>query len=178
MLRVHANPATDAGGEHRGAQYTENLPGRKFLLGRDFRGNHPPSPKDFKQKIAKRNEGLGRPSTETSVSFACSRRRSELPSVNWFRPMERRCPRNTQPSHTTAGRHETTRNRQSEITSQRACDPLSVIFLNPRNPSNPWCCLTTENFKQKITKRAKAQIATEKPWFPSPAREGVRSCLL
>jgi hypothetical protein len=34
------------------------------------------------------------------------------------------------------------------------------------------------DFKQKITKRAKAQIATEKPWFPSLAREGVRSCLL
>jgi hypothetical protein len=25
------------------AQYIENLPGRKFLLGRDFGGNHPPS---------------------------------------------------------------------------------------------------------------------------------------
>ena len=51
------------------------------------------SSKDSKQKIAKsvkapleprsftENEGLDRPSTETSVSFACSRRRSELPSV-------------------------------------------------------------------------------------------------
>ena len=60
------------GANIEGAHYSQNQAGDKFLIGRDFRGNHPPSPKDFKQKIAKRNEGLGRPSTETSVSFACS----------------------------------------------------------------------------------------------------------
>jgi len=36
MLRVHANPASDAGGEHRGAQYSQNQAGDKFLLGREF----------------------------------------------------------------------------------------------------------------------------------------------
>jgi hypothetical protein len=44
------------GANIEGVHYIENLPRRKFLLGRDFGGNHLPSPKDFKQKIAKRTK--------------------------------------------------------------------------------------------------------------------------
>ena len=42
------------GANIEGAHYSQNQAGDKFLLGRDLRGNHTPSPKDFKQKIAKR----------------------------------------------------------------------------------------------------------------------------
>src|SRR5438034_11670277 len=46
-LNLHVNPTSDAGGEHRGAQYTENQARGKWQVTRRFRT-------DFKQKIAKR----------------------------------------------------------------------------------------------------------------------------
>ena len=46
-LNLHVNPTSDAGGEHRGAQYTENQARGKWQVTKRFRT-------DFKQKIAKR----------------------------------------------------------------------------------------------------------------------------
>jgi hypothetical protein len=65
--------------------------------------------------------------------------------VNWFRPREGGYPRNTQPSHTTAGRHETTQNSFFTIAES-----------------------SSKDFKQKIAKRTKAQVdRPQKPPFPS-----------